>query len=46
MEKVRQSYNNRINAWVKYGIMDDGTTRINSVKKSNPQYPYKNIRTR
>lgn len=46
MAKVYQSFNNRINAWVKYRVMDDGRTRILNTKQSNPTDKFKGVRVR
>jgi hypothetical protein len=39
--KIKQSYNNRINAWIKYKKHSNGKTEILQVKKREPQKPFK-----
>jgi hypothetical protein len=40
---IRQSYNNRINAWVKYEFTKKGFTPLN-VKQRNPNTPFKGVK--
>jgi hypothetical protein len=42
--KIRQSYNNKIDKWVKYKIYENGKSKIVKVKKSNPTKKFKNVR--
>ena len=41
---VRQSYNNRINAWVKYKYEGDKKGKILNVKEREPTKPFKGVK--
>jgi len=43
MERIFQTYNGRIKAWVKYKVMPDKSTRIIEVKKRESKIPYSNV---
>lgn len=42
--RIYQSYNNKIDAWVKYKIMPDGMAKIIDTKQTLPKVKFKGIK--